>query len=412
MGPRSAAIVSGRNGPPSLLAVDARRWVLHKQHLVRAGQRAGVAAVASDLIGLHATDPLTPYLSLLARIPGFEAGLLDHELYETHGVVRIPAMRNTLFLVARPQVATVIAATRSAGVRTSWQYFAGRLSREQYQQAAPQILAALRGHEATVRELKRSLDLDCDVSATVKLLCDEAVLVRAHPAGGPRAAQHAYALMSQWLPDLDLAAAGEEGEALARLVAAYVQAYGPVGEADIAWWTGSPRRGVRAAIAALGGALATVTVEGSDSEMLMQRDDLAALRGAAAMEPAGLVLLPELDPYTQGYAHRGRYLDAGHAPWVLDRKGNVTSTVLLDGRVVGVWDLTERPAAEIRLHLLAPLDKGQRDALNALAERTARFVLGTPAPAVEYRTMIPLTERAGWVRSPLEGASDARPLPS
>jgi len=51
------------------------------------------------------------------------------------------------------------------------------------------------------------------------------------------------------------------------------------------------------------------------------------------MEPAALTLLPELDPYTQGYADRGRYLDAVHDPWVVDRKGNVTSTVLLDGRV-------------------------------------------------------------------------------
>jgi len=129
------------------------------------------------------------------------------------------------------------------------------------------------------------------------------------------------------------------------------------------------------------------------------------------MEPAALTLLPELDPYTQGYADRGRYLDAVHDPWVVDRKGNVTSTVLLDGRVVGVWDPAERPAAEVRLHLLAQLDASQRGALSALAEQTARFIHGTPAPAVEYRAMIPLTERAGWVRSPLEAHPTPGPCP-
>lgn len=343
-------------------------------------------------------------------MPGFAAESLDSALYETHDVVRVPAMRNTVFVVARLQLSTVLAATRAAGVRSSWRFFADRLTREQYERAVPQIIGALRGRELTVRELKGSLSLDCDVSAAVKLLCDEAVLVRAHPVGDRRASQHAYALMSDWLPDVDAGVEGDEDEALTRLVRAYLHTYGPVDQADIAWWTGATKRRVRAALAALSGEVSVVTVDGREPEMLMLGVDLAELRAAGVLEPAGLTLLPPLDPYTQGYADRGRFLDVAHAPWVVDRKGNVTSTVLLDGRVVGVWELAERPVAEVRLHLFAPIGAEQVRELRTLAERVACFVLGVPAPVVEYRTMLALTERPGWVRSPLRGASDAWPL--
>jgi hypothetical protein len=256
------------------------------------------------------------------------------------------------------------------------------------------------------------LQLDCDVSAVVKLLCDEAVLIRAHPVASPRSGQYAYALTTEWLPGLDLADPGDEAQALTDLIRAYVRSYGPVSEADIAWWTGAPKRAVRAALSRLGDELASVEVEAAVTEQLMVRADLEALRAAGAIDPGGFALLPALDSYTQGYSDRGRYLDAAHVPFVVDRMGNFTSTIVLDGRVVGVWDLAERAAPELRVHMLEAIEDAQRLRLRALGEHTAAFLLGEPPAITEYRAMVPLTERAGWVRSPLEGASDPRSLAS
>ena len=368
--------------------------------------------IAADLVGLHATDPQTPYLSLLARIRDFTAERLDRELYETHAIGRVPAMRNTLFLEPRSLLRTVFAATGPTGVRSSWRFFAGRLTMNEYKAAAPRIVEALRGRGLTVRELRAELHLDCDVSAVVKLLCDGAVLIRARPPAGPRSGQYAYALTTEWLPGLDLADPGDEAQALTDLIRAYVRSYGPVSEADIAWWTGAPTRAVRAALNRLGDELANVAVEAADTEQLMVRADLDALLTAEDINSGGLALLPALDPYTQGYRARGRYLDAAHAPFVVDRKGNVTSTIVLDGRVVGVWDLAQHPAPELRVHLLEPIDDAQRLRLRSLGEHTAAFLLGEPPAIIEYRAMIPLTQRAGWVRSPLEGASHPRSLES
>ena len=49
-------------------------------------------------MGLHATDPATPYLSLWARVPGFQLTELDAALYEERTVVKHLAMRRTLWV--------------------------------------------------------------------------------------------------------------------------------------------------------------------------------------------------------------------------------------------------------------------------------------------------------------------------
>jgi hypothetical protein len=48
------------------------------------------------------------------------------------------------------------------------------------------------------------------MSAVIKLLCGEGVLVRAHPVRGWRDAHHTYALMAEWLPGVDVTARDED----------------------------------------------------------------------------------------------------------------------------------------------------------------------------------------------------------
>ena len=56
-----------------------------------------MVALARRLVGLHASDPATVFLSARARIPGFAPADLEAAMYE-HGTVRKHlAMRRTLF---------------------------------------------------------------------------------------------------------------------------------------------------------------------------------------------------------------------------------------------------------------------------------------------------------------------------
>ncbi|HET7742716.1 MAG TPA: crosslink repair DNA glycosylase YcaQ family protein, partial [Mycobacterium sp.] len=65
-----------------------RRTRLARRHLLTGASAVDVTEAASRLVGLHATDPATPYLSLWARIPGFRTADLDAALYEERSVVK------------------------------------------------------------------------------------------------------------------------------------------------------------------------------------------------------------------------------------------------------------------------------------------------------------------------------------
>src|SRR5690606_24444951 len=80
---------------------DERRARLGRgQFLAPDGSQASDAAsVAGQLVGLHATDPATVFLSARARVPGLTVAGLEASLYEDRHLVRMLAMRRTLFVV-------------------------------------------------------------------------------------------------------------------------------------------------------------------------------------------------------------------------------------------------------------------------------------------------------------------------
>ena len=49
---------------------ELRRNLLTKQHLARGQPSRDLLTVVDDLVGLHATGSTSPYLQLLARVPG------------------------------------------------------------------------------------------------------------------------------------------------------------------------------------------------------------------------------------------------------------------------------------------------------------------------------------------------------
>ena len=62
------------------------------------------------LVGLHGTDPATPYLSLWARLPGFTVTDLDAALYQDRHLIKHMAMRRTLWVVHTADLPAVQAA--------------------------------------------------------------------------------------------------------------------------------------------------------------------------------------------------------------------------------------------------------------------------------------------------------------
>ena len=86
-----------------------RRARLARRHFL-GGPADSIDNAVADLVGLHATDPATPYLSLWARLPGFAVTDLDRALYQRRTLVKHLAMRRTLWVVGVDDLPLILAA--------------------------------------------------------------------------------------------------------------------------------------------------------------------------------------------------------------------------------------------------------------------------------------------------------------
>jgi hypothetical protein len=372
------------------MGVDERRLrLLRRHHLAPADRAQDVLTAAADLVGLHATDPVTVYLSATARVEGAKVADVERALYEERTVLRMLGMRRTLFVVPVDLAPVVHAAcTRAIAVNE------GRRLVQLVQQGGVADDAARwveEANEATMRALAArgealASELSADVPAlrarvrlaegksyasdsnlttfVLSRLAAEGRIVRGRPRGTWISSQHRWAPTESWfpggLPELPT------GGARVELVRRWLTAYGPATVADIKWWTGWTLRDTRAALA--GVATAEVDLDGATGIVLA-----GDLEATAPVEP-GALLLPALDSSVMGWAERDWYLGA-HREVLFDRNGNAGPTVWWDGRVVGGWAV--RPDATVAFRLLERVGREARVGVEDAAGRLEAWLDGT-----------------------------------
>ncbi len=378
---------------------QVNQFLLVKQHLAPGTQRDDIVDVVQDLCALHATGAPNPYLSLWSRVEGFRHEQLEAELYETRRLVRRLCMRATLHIVPSARLAIFLQATQNRLERQFGRdidkalVWAG-LCREGEQTQLleglqKRIVGALSAQGAAtqselaieVPELKAQVDYapgkpyGGKFSIGTRLisgLCVRGLLVRARPRGTWRSSLYEYALLRDWLPDVDLYALSPE-EARIHLLRSYLAAFGPATFEDMVWWTGFGKSETKRALAGLRGAICEVQIpELGDDFCMLQEDAQRLLCTEPAPEPC-VRLLPSLDPYVMGYRHRLRFLEPGHHDQVFDRSGNAFATVWVNGHIVGIWQESKQG-----LQLLVWQDT-EKALMIAEAQRLAQF-LWPPEP--------------------------------
>ncbi|GAA0344615.1 winged helix DNA-binding domain-containing protein [Streptomyces blastmyceticus] len=376
-----------------------RRLRLAARHLLTPARRAvAPQEVAEALIGLHATDPATVFLSAAARMHAPTAAAVDHALYDaTPPLARIRCMRRTMFVTPHHLAPALYAATakdahRNRGDAVEQLRATVGWSPTRYAAVEDATLAALTARgRATAVELAADIpDLREDyavnagkryetrqrVSAPILgTLAAEGRIRRTRPAGSWTSAQF------RWEPAEPFPAI-PVGEAKTTLARHYLAAFGPVTAADLKWWTGWTLTDTRKAVAATG-AEAVELDEGTG--YLLPEDN---------QPPAGtdhepwVALLPGLDPTAMGWRHRDWYLDPAHAAALFDRNGNIGPTVWADGRIVGAW--AQRSDGRINHRLLTDPGRHSRVLINNAIQRLTIFLDGTRVTPC-YRT--PLERR-------------------
>jgi hypothetical protein len=369
------------------LGDEERRVRLVRRHRLAPTERARDAlAVARSIVALHATDPVTVFLSVHARTEGVVPADVENALYEERTLVRILGMRRTLFAMPRELVPVVYAAcTRTiaarerrrlegwieeSGISTrpgAWLTRAGKLaltelegrgeaSTKEIAEAVPILAKRLRLGAGTRFESTQSV-----AARVLPQLAMDGLVVRGRPRGTWISGQFRWAPAAAWLGEeieqLDQAAAQAE------LLRRWLEAFGPGKDTDLRWWTGWTARATRAALAAV--PHAEVELDGAIGYVLA--GDLAS---TPLPEPSA-ALLPTLDPTTMGWKERDWYLGE-HAAVLFDSTGNAGPTVWWDGRVVGGW--SQRRDGEIVFKLLEDLGRDAVAAVEAEAERLGSWL--------------------------------------
>ncbi len=151
-----------------------------------------------------------------------------------------------------------------------------------------------------------------------------------------------------------------------RLVARYLAAFGPARVADVCQWSGLPAAPVRAALERLGDRLRRFR-DARGRELV----DLRRAPIPPATTPAPPRLLAMWDSMLLAYDERDRVLPDEYRKVVIDKRGDVAQTILVDGRVAGIWRVDGR---RVHLEPFVPLPRSVRGEVAAEAARVEAFL--------------------------------------
>jgi hypothetical protein len=367
------------------IGAEERRARLGLRHYL-ARPADDVTRLAGELCGLHATDPVTVYLSARARLAGFEPSHLETALYDKRTAIRMLGMRRTMFVLPTAFAPVVHQACTSKIADVNGKRLAKLIEANGISGNGARWLAAveskvgqhldlhgeaLAGELSTaVPELKSKVTAAPDksyggsVALTNRVLTHMAMdgrIVRGRPANGWTSTRYRWAPISEWTTDDLSGLAAEDAEA--DLARTWLRAFGPATADDLQWWTGWTGRQTKRALVAVGAV--EVDLDGRTGWILNDEAE------SPATPDPWVALLPSLDPTAMGWKDRDFYLGE-HQAHLFDRSGNIAPTVWADGRVIGGW--AQRTDGEIRYRLLEDTGAETRDRIESAANDLATWL--------------------------------------
>ncbi|MFX0060094.1 MAG: winged helix DNA-binding domain-containing protein [Candidatus Hodarchaeota archaeon] len=378
-------------------------FVLKKQHLTEDSKTDNILQIVEDLCGLHATGTLEPYIQLFIRTKKFTKQDLDKELYEKKSLGRIRGMRKTLFIQTKELIPIVYNAIRYLTDRLEEKYLEYRnVSITEYDKLSKEIVNLLSQSEMSTTQIRKALNSEKDISAIISVMCDRMELIRGKPLKSWKDRRLFYTPFKMYFPDLNLQKYNEK-QAIEILIRKYIKSYSPCTENDIIWWAGITKGKIKKALNSLSNEIKKIQITGIKDTFYGFTKDINALKRHDLENKDHINLLPILDPYLMGYKDRERYVNTKEYEYIFDRSGNATSTILLNGRIIGVWDIVEKPNPTVKLLIFDFDEKNSLDEIKKEAKKVGAFIAEKNVQIKLCKKMLPLSKRtAGGFMTPLK----------
>jgi DNA glycosylase AlkZ-like len=377
---------------------EQRRHRLARRHAIAPGHRvADPVAATRAMTVLHATEPATVHLAVVARVDGVKVADIDRALQDDRTLVKQLAMRRTLFVFPRDLLPAAWGSASARVALTEWKRVvkdveASGLAEDGnawLEAACAAVLARLadapdglpaQALREQVPEMAGTVtispgtkwggDVPIGPRVLTQLGC-RAEIVRGRNAGHWRLSRPAWTLMADWLGERPAALAEPDG--YAELVRRWLATFGPGTTRDVQWWLGATVTATKRALADVGAV--EVSLDGGGTGWVLP-DDLDDVEPVAPWA----ALLPVLDPSTMGWKERDFHLPPEHTPYLFDSNGNGGTTAWWEGRIVGCW--VQDDDGVVRVVLREDIGAEGRAALDVEAGRLTGWLDGVRVNSV------------------------------
>ena len=290
-----------------------------------------------QVLAVYSSHPTAP-LSLLSRSKTLDASAFT-DLEKQRLAVRIPAMRQSIFLVPRATAARMLAATRISTEKHAQRIRNTGLDLKEYNRLKACVLEITQKPIASrllQKELSGQIGSEVRIMAAVRTMTYEGLVLRL--GSSLRTDSLQYVATEAWLRS-SLESADPE-PSLKWLAEEYLRNYGPARIEDFAWWCGISRRQAAQCFS-------TMKTTAITPNLLLLEEQRPAFDNVEVIDDDVIDLLPKWDPYTMGYAPDGRQrlVDDEHLPKAYttetSRQGGTTGDglplMLRGGRAVATW---------------------------------------------------------------------------
>jgi hypothetical protein len=331
---------------------DLNRTLLKRQHLLERTKMPALQMV-EHLIGLQAQENLPPYLSLAARIEGFDPLELSDAL-ERKAAVRFLTMRGTIHVLLpddalslRPWVQRML----------DQQSASNQMSRPAKGVPVEDLVAETRRilepGPLPVKQIGERLAEvfpEVPAGALVHTARERVPMVQVPPRGlwkqsGGVVYQTVENYLGQPTTEVDVR----------ELVRRYLRAFGPGTAADMTVWSRVTRLGP--VFQEMSDEL--VVVECEDGR---QRYDVAGAPYADGDEPAPVRLLGAYDNVWLSHANRDHIVPVDMRPRWAGTNGGVGNTIFVDGFMAGLWWVRD---GRVVIEVFTNLSRSQQAELDA-----------------------------------------------